>query len=878
MPAAQVRRAALAVTCVAALAAVLVTLQRTGRLPFLRPRLAPSVRVIDAPKVSIAGRAIASSRLDDAWEVTLDAPPRERGVLVLVDGQRRAIAPPFALERSSPVAPSLRALLPLRAFPPQRDPVRAVVVLGPRACVEGATRDAFTGGVDVEAAASKRALPCGARVEAVSLGRPSIEATEEEAAGRADQLLTTGEAAQALALADRARAATNAAEAEHATAVAAEAAFALGRTALARAIADGALAAGDTLPPPLRARLLRTSIVAQVESGDEDYGARRDALRSLEAARPTPIERARDAALDLRLALDHDSLHTPAMLPGAARALLAALGGADDATVGAVGAMACGAAQAQIAAGTPEGPALLARASHATDTYGSLAARASCRIVAGDTARRAERLDEAEAAYRSAIDLLGDAPLPSEQREAWYSTSLASARRNDYAEAFARSRRAFAWVDFSLSLTTNLEEREALSRNGVTYYAAAVRFAALGGNPRDAVAAGEWGKGRAFGALLRSAGELQSLASGGFRVTGEIEPSTVGAELDAFARSLEPGEAALSYTLLGSHDGQSSMAIGVVTPEHVVVKLAPYDPTTLCLDTRALGVAVQAGDTGRAQTVGGHLYDVLVAPVASDLAGARRVFVSPHLCLHGVAWAALHDGTGFLAERMTFARVPPLLFASREPSDDAPLFDPRARKQWLVAHEAAHAGTEALPGLEPLVAAVAARVHPTVDLAAATLTPERFLDGAAHVDAVFFAGHARYEMANPLSSALLLSPSPVTDEDRVAASSVLGLAHRLDFVFLLGCETSRLWEKRLSYSDEAMGLQRAFLAGGARHVLGALWPILDRDAEDFVHALLAQSDTLDVLDAVGEAQRCLRAGRCPSRGISAWASFVVDAR
>jgi hypothetical protein len=71
------------------------------------------------------------------------------------------------------------------------------------------------------------------------------------------------------------------------------------------------------------------------------------------------------------------------------------------------------------------------------------------------------------------------------------------------------------------------------------------------------------------------------------------------------------------------------------------------------------------------------------------------------------------------------------------------------------------------------------------------------------------------------------------------------------------------------------------LAGGARHVVGALWPVLDRDAEDFVHALLAvgaKDPSLDVVSATNAAARCLASHECPTRGISAWASFVVDAR
>jgi hypothetical protein len=97
-------------------------------------------------------------------------------------------------------------------------------------------------------------------------------------------------------------------------------------------------------------------------------------------------------------------------------------------------------------------------------------------------------------------------------------------------------------------------------------------------------------------------------------------------------------------------------------------------------------------------------------------------------------------------------------------------------------------------------------------------------------------------------------------------------------VILLGCETARMWKGKPSYGDEAIGLARAFLAGGARHVVGALWPVIDRDAEDFLSALLSQSPDLDVVRAVGATQACLATGRCKGRGIATWGSYLVDAR
>jgi CHAT domain-containing protein len=140
-----------------------------------------------------------------------------------------------------------------------------------------------------------------------------------------------------------------------------------------------------------------------------------------------------------------------------------------------------------------------------------------------------------------------------------------------------------------------------------------------------------------------------------------------------------------------------------------------------------------------------------------------------------------------------------------------------------------------------------------------------------------YAGHASYDADVPLKSALLVSPSAASGVDRVEARAVVGLGHRLDLVLLLGCATSRLWEAR-GFGDEIMGLQRAFLVGGARHVVGALWPVVDRDAEDFAGALLQSAGSSDAVMAVAAAQRCLASRACPARGIATWASFMIDAR
>jgi CHAT domain-containing protein len=821
------------------------------------PPLSLSVGALQARPVRVHGAPVEASPLDGIWSIVVEAPGLAWGAVVVVGEDGQSLAAPAVLERIPPTSGRLRALVPRRDLTPFAGRASAIVIL------------ADAGGARY------------GRVELPGDLDPASGSTIEDAARLAD----SGEPDRALALADRLRAAASEPDAPLVDAVAAEAAFSLGRGLLARRLAERGLATPGALSPALRARLLRTSVRAQAEGNDSPPSVPdREALRETEAERLDDGERILDAALDLRLALVHDRFWSPPEVPEAARRLRATVAGADDDDdVAGAAAMVCEAAR-QLARDSPgEADRLMGRATRAARARGTVAARAYCAFAAGDGERAAGRLDGARSHYAEARRLLGDRALPREQREAWFSSAQLSARSGQYAEALSQARAAYAWVDFSLSLEADLSEREDLLVNTLGYYGAAERFAVLAGDLDGAVVDAEWGKARAFAALFAASADVEEGASGSLVVDRAGSPGADAAiapgreALEALRRSLRPGDVALSYTLLGTYDGKNTMAIGVVTPARAAARLVAY-PDDMRDTVRALGDAVQANDTDGARSAGRRLYAALVEPVASDLEGARRVFVSPHLYLHAVPWAALHDGTRFLVERFAFARVPPLIAARRTADDDRPVVGPGAGGAWLVAHDARHPGSTPLPEAAALAAEVTATGPARVELAGEQLTPEAFLDAATRVDAILFAGHARYDAAAPLHSALLLGPSPVTGADRVEARAVLGLGHRLDVALLVGCETSRLWSGRSSYSDEAMGLQRAFLAGGARHVVGALWPVLDRDAEDFVRALFGQDAARDAVSAVAAAQRCMAAGECRARGIASWASFSVDAR
>jgi CHAT domain-containing protein len=851
---------------------------RAGRARAVEDRGAPLIlnaRAIRAPVATAAGGApVRASSLDDTWEVTVDAPGAVSGRLYAVDAEGHPLAPPSVFERVLPTSSALQALVPLRSLAPHEGETRVVALVAAARCFDGEDVPLYVGRAVREMAAG-----CRPRVAGLSLATPPAAPFDPGVLDAAARALRDGDPAEALAMVDEVRGSVYGQDAARADALGAEAAYALGRGELAGRLATRGTR--ETSDPTLAARLLRTSTVVRAEAmaalADATWELpERDALARTAPLRPGLAEELLDRILDLKVAFAHDTIWLPEMSPAAAHSVVDVASRASEEELGVAAGLVCYAARFDGRSSPAAAAAMLDRGERAARRREAAVDEATCEMSAADRARDAGHLDESAARYQRAIDLLAHRPMPREQREAHFSAALLSAKTGRYPEAFERARDAYAWVDFALGLQSSMTERDALLSFALAYYGVAERFAIQAGDAAAGVAAAEWGKGRAFEALLQDQGEVA--VAGDVAVVSLNAAAAPARSLDALARTLSPGDAAVSYTILGPNDaGRKEIAVGVVTRDGVSARLVEK-PSDLCKQVRSFAAHVQASEEAEAKAAGTRLDAVLIAPIRDLLAGKRRVFISPHLCLHGLPWAALYDGQQFLVESFSIARVVPLLAASREPRDEQPLFARGQGHAWMLASGALAPGEAPLPGLASLARELAGRVDASLVLSGADVTPERFLTGATGVNALFFGGHAKYDDDAPLRSALLVSPSAATGLDRVEARAVLELDHTLDLAILLGCETSRLWKAHPSFGDDAMGLQRAFLAGGARHVVGALWPVLDRDAEDFVRALVDEGAARDVVSAVGAAQRCLAAGRCKSRGIAAWASFLVDAR
>jgi CHAT domain-containing protein len=127
---------------------------------------------------------------------------------------------------------------------------------------------------------------------------------------------------------------------------------------------------------------------------------------------------------------------------------------------------------------------------------------------------------------------------------------------------------------------------------------------------------------------------------------------------------------------------------------------------------------------------------------------------------------------------------------------------------------------------------------------------------AAHIGEaglIHFATHGELNEADPLGSALLLTPEGTAD-GRLEVREVLRLDLHARLVVLSACETGL---GKLSRGDELVGLQRAFLYAGTPAVVTTLWKVDDRASYELMREFYRRLDTDGAAPALRAAQRAV---------------------
>jgi CHAT domain-containing protein len=272
-----------------------------------------------------------------------------------------------------------------------------------------------------------------------------------------------------------------------------------------------------------------------------------------------------------------------------------------------------------------------------------------------------------------------------------------------------------------------------------------------------------------------------------------------------------------------------------------------------------------------------RLYRLLIASAGSLQRGAN-LFVIPDRWLHFVPFVALQDPASgrYLVRDHAVSYAPSATLLLSNLARPAQRFS-QASRVLAVGNPAFDQRAFSLPPL-PAAESEASRIaslyavhNPLTGREATDSTFQRMAPG---FDILHFAGHAVVGRNAPQLSHLVLAPEARSDGAVFSSEIARWKLPRTRLVVLSGCRTA---DGKLSGTEGASSLARAFFTAGVPAVVSSLWAIEDDDTADFFvafHGRLVKGDSPAV--ALRETQiEWLGDGRTPAHPIRSWAAFQL---
>jgi len=343
--------------------------------------------------------------------------------------------------------------------------------------------------------------------------------------------------------------------------------------------------------------------------------------------------------------------------------------------------------------------------------------------------------------------------------------------------------------------------------------------------------------------------------------------------LDALQHRLKKDDVVLSYAVL-----PTELLVWIVTDDSFDMRRVPVTASEVeeMVGRFQQSLRDPSGEPDSAMAM--RLYRVLVDS-SSQIRRRANLIVIPDRWLHFVPFVALRDpATGRFLVRdhaVSYASSATLLLSSlsRPPQHFS-------RSSSILAVGNPTFNGQAFRGLHPLVAAEgeARRVaslygdqSPLIGPEATDAAVERLAPAA---EIFHFAGHAIVARDAPQMSHLVLA-SDGHSSGTVFSSAIAGWdLTRTRLAILSACNTA---DGKLSATEGASSLARAFFAAGVPAVVSSLWALEDDDTADFFvafHRRLVQGDAPSV--ALHETQiEWLGDDRGPTHPVRSWAAFQL---
>jgi CHAT domain-containing protein len=305
----------------------------------------------------------------------------------------------------------------------------------------------------------------------------------------------------------------------------------------------------------------------------------------------------------------------------------------------------------------------------------------------------------------------------------------------------------------------------------------------------------------------------------------------------------------------------TAVAVWEEQSDSIIVWLLRRNEVTLF---RLRSAALASPAAAPSRTTLEFLYDALMRNWISQVPRNSDLVLLPPPPLAGVPFAALvdRDSGRAIVDDYSVTVAPNLASLIQKPIIVSPA------DSFLVVGDPAYHTLPRLPGSETEAREVAGHYARSTLLMEERATAANVMSHIADADGFHFSGHAVANDLAPEMSSLMLA-SDGTDDTRIYVHELLQRRLPLKLVVLSGCSTAK---SRSAGARGTLTIARAFIDGGARAVVGTLWPIPDADAASFsiyLHESLSRGE--EVARAVRSAQLRLKA----STDDSTWAAFCI---
>ncbi len=285
--------------------------------------------------------------------------------------------------------------------------------------------------------------------------------------------------------------------------------------------------------------------------------------------------------------------------------------------------------------------------------------------------------------------------------------------------------------------------------------------------------------------------------------------------IDAIRQSLPPDGAFLEYALL-----DDAVVIFTVTPKGADAVRVPIPSRTLRASVEHFrDLLQQRAPVESVQAEGARLRRILIDSVGPRLAAARRLIVVPDRELHAVAFSALYDPAArrYLVDECSISVVPSAAFLLRSSGASA-------LGSALVIGDPKADGGPALPEAAREAQLIAGMYDSATLLIGERATRARFIEAAQRSAVIHYAGHAESDDGQSYGT-LRLAEDDAHRSGALDAGEIARLKlPAAPLVVLAACGTIR---GETNHIEGMPSVARAFLAAGARDVIGTLWEIDD---------------------------------------------------